>query len=106
MKLKISSRNALLEERAFPISHRVAVQHAVRRRDGGSRRAGGRLPEFHVDDRAAFGFHLMREPADADCMERRDFREHGISGEPPALSHIAGQAAIPAPRFSATADRS
>ena len=61
---------------ACPISHRVLIKHMMRRfnRFGGC--AGGGLAKLHMDDRTAFGLHLVCQRADSDSVKWVDPGSH------------------------------
>ena len=69
--------DARFQRYAFPVSHRIAVEHAVRGGDGRLRRAGGWLAEFHVDDIPPRRREVMGDAAERDGMERIDVRDGG-----------------------------
>ena len=70
VSVEIVLRDAGLQRHALPVSHGFAVEHAVRGGDGGLRRAGRWLAEFHVEDAMATRFQFMRAATYGDRLER------------------------------------
>src|SRR6218665_110035 len=72
MRLAIIAGDALFQGNAFPVAHRIFIEHPVRGRDGPFGRAGGRLAELHVDDIPALGGQIVCDAADGDRVELLD----------------------------------
>lgn len=93
LRLGIVARDPRLQRAALPIAHRIIVEHAMRRRDRGLRRAGGGLAELHVDHRTPLRSEAVRGTADGDGVERIDDSGHadGLAAPCPTFQ-ISGEA--------------
>src|SRR3546814_19344753 len=82
-------RDPLLERRAFPIAHRVAVQHRMGLRNGGGRGPGRRLADLHMQDGPPLRLQPVGFPAASDGVKRIDIGNHAPPLTRPAtLSHL------------------
>ena len=75
--IQVMRRDPRLQRVAFPISHRIGVEHAMRLGDGRGRRPGRRLAEFHVDDIAALCGQAMRQCRYGHGVKGFQFGNHG-----------------------------
>ena len=78
--------DAVLEEAAKFAHDVISPLNVVGDRQGGLGRAGGRLAELHVQDRAAFRLQGVGDARQADGAERFDLARLNGDGHRPALS--------------------
>ena len=69
-------RDPRFQRGAFPISHRIIVEHVVCGGDCVSRGAGAGLAEFHVDNAAPLSFEAVSEAGHGNGLKRINLCSH------------------------------